>query len=61
MCRVYLSDAVRATDLNTLLPRDKFQKWKIMVFIGYGFSTVVKPFFAVASTAWDALFLRKKN
>jgi hypothetical protein len=32
-----------------------------MVFIGYGFSTVVKPFFAVASTAWDALFLRKKN
>jgi len=29
-----------------------------MVLIGYGFSNVVKPFLAVASTAWDVIFIR---
>jgi MFS family permease len=37
---------------------DKFQRRKLIVLIGYGFSNVVKPFFAVASSAWDALYIR---
>ena len=37
---------------------DKFRRRKLLVLIGYGFSNVVKPFFAVASTAWDTLWIR---
>ncbi len=37
---------------------DKFRRRKLLVLIGYGFSNVVKPFFAVASTAWDTLWVR---
>ncbi len=37
---------------------DKFRRRKLIVLIGYGFSNVVKPFFAVASTAWDVLVIR---
>lgn len=37
---------------------DKFRRRKLIVLIGYGFSNVVKPFFAVVSTAWDTLWIR---
>ncbi len=37
---------------------DKFRRRKLIILLGYGFSNVVKPFFAVASTAWDALAIR---
>lgn len=37
---------------------DKFRRRKLMVLIGYGFSNAVKPFFAVASTAMDAMVVR---
>jgi MFS family permease len=37
---------------------DRFRRRKLMVLIGYGFSNATKPFFAVASTATDALFIR---
>jgi len=37
---------------------DKFRKRKVMVLIGYAFSNVVKPLFAVARTAIDAFTIR---
>jgi MFS family permease len=37
---------------------DKFRKRKIIVLIGYAFSNVIKPFFAVAQTAFDVLVIR---
>jgi len=37
---------------------DKFRRRKLLILIGYGFSNVVKPFFAVASTVWDTLWIR---
>ncbi len=37
---------------------DKFRKRKMMVLIGYAFSNVVKPLFAVAQTAIDAFIIR---
>jgi len=37
---------------------DWVKKRKLMVIIGYGFSTIVKPLFAVASTTWHAFFIR---
>jgi MFS family permease len=37
---------------------DKFRRRKLMVFIGYGFSNIVKPLFAVSSTALEALIVR---
>lgn len=37
---------------------DVFQKRKVIVFIGYALSNVVKPFFAVVQTVHDALILR---
>jgi predicted MFS family arabinose efflux permease len=37
---------------------DKFRKRKVMVFVGYAFSTLTKPLFAVASTAAAVLVVR---
>ena len=37
---------------------DKFRRRKLIVFIGYAFSTLTKPLFAVASTAFDVLVVR---
>lgn len=37
---------------------DKFRKRKIIVFIGYTLSNIVKPFFAVAQTVNDAFIIR---
>jgi MFS family permease len=37
---------------------DKFRKRKIFVLIGYGLSTISKPFFAVASSWFDAFIVR---
>jgi len=37
---------------------DKFRRRKPVVLVGYGLSTVVKPFFAVAQTAVDAFLIR---
>jgi len=37
---------------------DKFRKRKIFVLIGYGLSTISKPFFAIASTWFDAFIVR---
>jgi MFS family permease len=37
---------------------DKFRKRKLLILIGYGLSNVVKPFFAVAQSAFDALAIR---
>jgi len=37
---------------------DKFRKRKIFVLIGYGLSTISKPFFAVASSWLDAFIIR---
>jgi len=37
---------------------DKFRKRKLIVLVGYAFSNVVKPLFAVAQTALDALIIR---
>ncbi len=37
---------------------DKFKKRKALILIGYGFSNAVKPLFAVAQTAFDALTVR---
>ncbi len=37
---------------------DKFRKRKIFVLIGYGLSTISKPFFAIASSWFDAFVVR---
>ena len=37
---------------------DKFRKRKAVVLVGYSFSNVVKPLFAIAQTAVDALVIR---
>ena len=37
---------------------DKFRRRKLIVLIGYAFSTLTKPLFAVASTAFDVLVVR---
>jgi len=37
---------------------DKLRKRRIIVFIGYAFSTGIKPFFAAAQTAYDVLVIR---
>jgi MFS family permease len=37
---------------------DKFRRRKLIVFIGYAFSTITKPLFAVASTAFEVLIVR---
>jgi len=37
---------------------DKFRKRKLVVLVGYALSNVVKPLFAVAQTAIDALVIR---
>jgi nitrate/nitrite transporter NarK len=37
---------------------DKVRKRKIFVLIGYGLSTVSKPFFVVASSWYDAFIVR---
>ena len=37
---------------------DKFRKRKLFVLFGYSLSNVVKPFFAVARTPFDILFIR---
>ncbi len=37
---------------------DKFRKRKAIILIGYGLSNVVKPLFAVASSALDAFVIR---
>ncbi|MEM2110534.1 MAG: MFS transporter [Candidatus Bathyarchaeia archaeon] len=37
---------------------DKFRKRKLVVLAGYAFSNVVKPLFAVAQSATDALIIR---
>jgi len=37
---------------------DKFRKRKALVLVGYSLSNAVKPFFAVAQTAFDALTIR---
>jgi MFS family permease len=37
---------------------DKFRKRKVVVLVGYSFSNVVKPLFAVAQSAFDALVIR---
>jgi len=37
---------------------DKFRKRKIIVLVGYAFSNVVKPLFAVAQTVVDVLVIR---
>jgi len=37
---------------------DKFRKRKVIVLVGYSFSNVVKPLFAVAQSAFDALVIR---
>ena len=37
---------------------DKFRKRKIFVIIGYGLSTISKPFFVVASSWFDAFIVR---
>jgi len=37
---------------------DKFRKRKVVVFAGYAFSNFIKPLFAVAQTAIDALVIR---
>ncbi len=37
---------------------DKFRRRKVIVFVGYAFSTAVKPFFALAQTAIDVLMIR---
>ena len=37
---------------------DKFRKRKIIVFVGYAFSSIVKPLFAVAQTATQVFVIR---
>ncbi len=37
---------------------DKFRRRKVIVFIGYAFSTLTKPLFAMASTAFEVLVVR---
>jgi MFS family permease len=37
---------------------DKFRKRKIFVLIGYGLSTISKPFFVIASSWFDAFIVR---
>jgi MFS family permease len=37
---------------------DKLKKRKILVLIGYGISSVVRPFTAVVSAAWQIVFVR---
>ncbi|MCJ7631657.1 MFS transporter [Candidatus Bathyarchaeota archaeon] len=37
---------------------DKFRRRKVIVFIGYTFSTLTKPLFAVARTAFEVLVVR---
>lgn len=37
---------------------DKFRRRKAVILVGYGLSNVVKPLFAVAQTAIDALIIR---
>jgi len=37
---------------------DKFRKRKVIVLIGYAFSSLVKPLFAIAQTAVDAFLIR---
>lgn len=37
---------------------DRIRRRKAIVFVGYAFSNIVKPFFAVAKTALDALVVR---
>ena len=37
---------------------DKFRRRKLLVFIGYAFSTLTKPLFAVVSTAFEVLIIR---
>jgi len=37
---------------------DKFRKRKAIVLVGYAFSNIVKPLFAVAQTAFDAFVIR---
>jgi MFS family permease len=37
---------------------DKLRKRKLLVLIGYALSNIVKPFFAVAQTAFDVLTIR---
>lgn len=37
---------------------DRFRRRKLLVFIGYGFSTVVKPLFALAQSWVDVLLVR---
>ena len=37
---------------------DKFRRRKLLVFIGYAFSTMTKPLFAVANTAFEVLVVR---
>ena len=40
---------------------DRFRKRKIFVVIGYGLSTIRKPFFVVASSWYDAFIVRAMN
>lgn len=40
------------------LVSDKFRSRKPLILLGYAISNVAKPFFAVASTVTDALFIR---
>jgi hypothetical protein len=37
---------------------DKFRRRKLIVFIGYASSTITKPLFAVASSAFEVLIVR---
>jgi len=37
---------------------DRFRRRKLIVFVGYALSNVVKPLFSVAQTAFDALLVR---
>jgi len=37
---------------------DRLGKRKALIFAGYGLSAVTKPFFAVATTAWQVLIVR---
>ena len=37
---------------------DKFRKRKVVVLVGYSFSNIVKPLFAVAQSAFDAFVIR---
>lgn len=40
---------------------DRFRRRKVIVLVGYAFSTATKPFFAAAHTAFDVLAIRSSD